>query len=288
MKKVLVFGATGMAGHMVTMYLSNIKDKYIVFNVCHKNKLNENSILCDISDIDAVNEIIQNINPNVIINCIGVLNKVAEKDIKNTVYVNTFFPKFLARVGEMKNIKIVHLSTDCVFTGLKGDYDEKDFKDEEGIYGLSKNLGEIEGKNCLTIRTSIIGPELKNGSGLFNWFMNQKGTIRGFTNVFWSGITTLELSKVIDKALDMNIEGTYNITPGYKISKYDLLNIIKNEFKRDDIVIEKDNTVICDKSLVTIKENFNYKVNSYEIMINEINRWIQENRNLYKLYFKEK
>ncbi|OXX84368.1 hypothetical protein AVM15_04835 [Paraclostridium benzoelyticum] len=284
MKKVLVFGATGMAGHMVTMYLSNIKDKYIVFNVCHKNKLNENSILCDISDIDAVNEIILNINPNVIINCIGILNKVTEEDIKNIVYVNTFFPKFLARIGKMKGIKIIHLSTDCVFTGSKGNYNEQSFKDEEGIYGLSKNLGEIEGKNCFTIRTSIIGPELKNGSGLFNWFMNQNGTIKGFTNVFWSGLTTLELSKAIDMALDLNIEGIYNITPGYKICKYDLLKIIKDEFKKNDITIEKDNTTVCDKSLVTIKKDFDYKVPSYETMIKEMSIWINENKDLYKLY----
>lgn len=284
MKKVLVFGATGMAGHIVSMYLSNMKDKYTVFNVCHKNKLNENSVLCDISDIDNVNEIIQSINPNVIINCVGVLNKVAYKDIKNTVYVNTFFPRFLARIGEMKNIKIIHLSTDCVFSGLKGSYDEKSFKDEDGIYGLSKNLGEIEGKNGLTIRTSIIGPELKNGSGLFNWFMNQKGTISGFSNVFWSGITTLELSKVIDKALDMNIEGIYNITPGYKISKYDLLNIIKDEFKKDDIIIEKNDTNVCDKSLTSLREDFYYKIPSYKTMIYEMRIWMEENKELYKIY----
>ncbi|MGG2466343.1 MAG: dTDP-4-dehydrorhamnose reductase family protein [Paraclostridium dentum] len=284
MKKVLVFGSTGMAGHMVTMYLSNIKDKYNVSNVCHRNKLNKNSIVCDISDINHVNEIIQIIDPDVIINCIGVLNKVAELNIKNTVYVNTFFPKFLARIGEMKNIKIIHLSTDCVFSGSKGSYNEQSFKDEEGIYGLSKNLGEIEDKNCLTIRTSIIGPELKNGSGLFNWFMSQKGTIKGFSSVFWSGITTLELSKAIDKALDTNIEGIYNITPGYKISKYDLLNIIKDEFKKDDIIIEKNNTIVCDKSLVTIKKDFDYKAPSYEEMVKEMKTWMQENRDLYKIY----
>lgn len=284
MKKVLVFGGTGMAGHMITIYLSNLKDKYNVLNVCHRNKLNKNSILCDVSDIDHVNEVIQIVKPDVIINCIGILNKVAAIDIKNTVYINTFFPMFLARIGNRQNIKIIHLSTDCVFSGLKGNYNEKSFKDEDGIYGLSKNLGEIEDKNCLTIRTSIIGPELKNGSGLFNWFMNQKGTIKGFTNVFWSGITTLELSKSIDTALDLNIEGIYNITPGYKISKYDLLNIIKDEFKKSDITIEKDNTTVCDKSLVTIKKDFNYKVPSYETMIKEMSIWINENKGLYKLY----
>lgn len=286
MKRVLIFGSTGMAGHMVTMYLSNIKDKFDVFNVCHKTKFNEKSILCDIANIDLVNKIIKDINPNVIINCIGVLNKVAYDDIKNTVYVNTFFPRFLARIGYKDNIKIIHLSTDCVFSGLKGSYDEESFKDEEEIYGLSKNLGEIQGKNCFTIRTSIIGPELKDGSGLFNWFMHQKGSISGFSNVFWSGITTLELSKVIDKAIESNITGIYNITPGYKISKYDLLNIIKKEFSKEEIKIERNNTVLCDKSLITIKNDFNYKVPSYEKMIEEMSNWMKENKELYKIYYK--
>lgn len=285
MKKVLVFGATGMAGHMITMCLSNIKNKYTIVNVCHKNKLNEDSILCDICNIDAVKEIVENIKPNVIINCIGILNKTAKVDIKNTVYINTFFPRFLARLSEIHDIKIVHLSTDCVFNGLKGNYDENSFKDEEDIYGLSKNLGEIDTKNSLTLRTSIIGPELKDGVGLFNWFMNQKGTISGFTNVFWSGITTLELSKIIDKALDVNIHGVYNITPGYKISKYNLLNIIKNEFRKNDIIIEKNDTIISDKSLKTIKKDFDYKIPSYEVMIREMNIGMQKNKSLYKLYF---
>ncbi|OXX82773.1 hypothetical protein AVM15_16440, partial [Paraclostridium benzoelyticum] len=259
MQKVLIFGATGMAGHMVAMYLSKIKEKYTVYNVCHNSKLNENSILCDINDINKINSIIDYVNPDVIINCIGVLNKSAELDIKNTIYVNTFFPKLLDRIGEMKNIKILHLSTDCVFNGSKGNYSEESFKDEDGIYGLSKNFGEIYGKNSLTIRTSIIGPELKNGSGLFNWFMHQEGIIKGFTNVYWNGITTLELAKVIDKALDLNIQGIYNIANETKISKYNLLNLMKSEFKKDNIEIEKFEEIHCDKSLISVKKDFNYK-----------------------------
>ncbi|WP_250674250.1 SDR family oxidoreductase [Paraclostridium ghonii] len=285
MKKILVFGATGMAGHMVTMYLSKMKEKYTVYNVCHKNKLNENSIICDIDNLEKINELIKNINPDVIINCIGVLNKSAELDIKNTIYVNTFFPRFLARIGEIENIKILHLSTDCVFNGTKGNYSEDSFKDEDGIYGLSKNLGEICDKNSLTIRTSIIGPELKNGSGLFNWFMNQEGYIKGFTNVYWNGITTLELAKVIDKALDINIDGIYNIASDSKISKYDLLNIIKNEFEKNNITIEAFDDIYSDKSLITIKKDFNYKVSSYNDMIKDMNIWMKENKNLYSLYF---
>ncbi|GAA0714472.1 SDR family oxidoreductase [Paraclostridium ghonii] len=285
MKKILVFGATGMAGHMVTMYLSKMKEKYTIYNICHKNKLNENSIICDIDNLEKINELIKNINPDVIINCIGVLNKSAELDIKNTIYVNTFFPRFLARIGEIENIKILHLSTDCVFNGTKGNYSEDSFKDEDEIYGLSKNLGEIYGKNSLTIRTSIIGPELKNGSGLFNWFMHQEGIVKGFTNVYWNGITTLELAKVIDKALDTNIYGIYNIANDSKISKYNLLNIIKDEFGKNNIIIEAFYDIYSDKSLITIKKDFNYKVSSYNDMIKDMNIWMKENKNLYNLYF---
>lgn len=285
MKKVLVFGATGMAGHMVTMYLSQFKEKYDVVSVCHRSKLNENSVICDISDINKVNEIIQDENPNVIINCIGVLNKTAEDDIKNTVYVNTFFPRFLARIGELKDIKIIHLSTDCVFDGKEGGYTENSFKNENGIYGLSKNLGEIYEKNSLTIRTSIIGPELKNGSGLFHWFMNQDGTINGFTKAYWTGITTLELSKAIDKAIDDNIEGLYHIVPNKKIAKYDLLNIFKDVFNRDDVRIEENNTYTCDKSLIRSKDGFEFEVSSYEDMIIQMRNWMLSNKEIYNLYF---
>lgn len=285
MKKVLVFGATGMAGHMVSMYLSQFKEKYNVVSVCHRNKLNENSVICDISDINRVNEIIDNEKPNVIINCIGVLNKNAEDDIKNTVYVNTFFPRFLARIGEMKDIKIIHLSTDCVFDGKDGGYTEKSFKNENSIYGLSKNLGEIYGKNSVTIRTSIIGPELKNGSGLFHWFMNQDGNISGFTKVYWTGVTTLELAKAIDKALDENIEGLYHLVPDVKISKYNLLNILKNEFGKVKVTIEENDSYVCDKSLIRTKDNFSFKVNSYENMIREMKEWMIDNKDVYKLYF---
>lgn len=285
MKKILVFGATGMAGHIITMYLSQFKEKYEVHNVCHRNKFNKESIICDIEDIKKVNKIVEDINPTVIINCIGVLNKTAEYDIKNTVYINSFFPNFLARIGEMKNIKIIHLSTDCVFDGKKGNYTEKSFKSEDGIYGLSKNLGEISGKNSLTIRTSIIGPELKNGSGLFHWFMKQKGRMKGFTNVYWTGITTLELAKAIDEALEENIEGLYHVVPCEKISKYNLLNIFKNEFKKDDIIIEKSEEFVSDKSLVVTKDDFSFEASSYQQMIEDMNKWMKKNKDIYTLYF---
>lgn len=285
MKNILIFGGSGMAGHMITMYLSYFTDKYKVYNVCHKNKLNDNSIICNIEDLDAVLNIVKDTNPDVIINCVGILNKSANIDIKNTVYTNTFFPRFLARIGELENIKVIHLSSDCVFSGKEGNYSEASFKDEDDIYGLSKNLGEIDSKNSLTIRTSIIGPELKNGSGLFNWFMHQRGVIGGYTKVYWTGITTLELAKVIDNVIDTDLSGIYNVVPNYKISKYDLLNLIKDEFDKDDIIIEKDSTVSSDKSLISIKTDLNYNVSSYDVMIKDMYIWMTTHKDLYNLYF---
>lgn len=282
MKKVLVFGARGMAGHVITLYLSKLKDKYNITNVCNKQSLNDDSILCDISDIRRVTKLIELNNPDVIINCVGILNKDEYSDIQNMTYVNTFFPRFLARFGETHNIKIIHLSTDCVFDGKIGNYTEKSFKSENGIYGLSKNLGEIDSKNCITIRTSIIGPELKDGSGLFNWFMKQSNDINGFSNVYWTGITTLELAKVVDKLIDEDINGIYNIVPDYKISKYELLNIIKNVFSKTNINIIKNSDVKSDKSLISSKLKFS--VSTYESMIIEMRDWILENKSIYSRY----
>lgn len=285
MKNILVFGTSGMAGHMITLYLSKLTQKYNVIGVCHKNKFNEKDIICDISNINMINNLIENSNLDIIINCVGVLNKNAEKDIKNTVYINTFFPKFLERIAQIRNIKIIHLSTDCVFDGKKGNYTETSFKNENSIYGLSKNLGEIYSKNALTIRTSIIGPELKHGSGLFHWFMHQHGTIKGYSNVYWTGITTLELAKAIDKAIDENIYGLYHIVPSKKISKYDLLNILKKEFNRFDINIQNDDTYVSDKSLIRSSDNFSFEVSSYEDMIHELNTWMISNKEIYTLYY---
>jgi dTDP-4-dehydrorhamnose reductase len=159
-KKVLVFGGRGMAGHMIAMYLKSL-NKYKAYNIVSKEELDENSIICYVLDIKKVEEIIDNISPQVIINCIGILNDKSDLNVLNTVFINSFFPKLLENIGYKKDIKIIHLSTDCVFSGSRGHYTEKDIKDETNMYGLSKNIGGIINKKDLTFRTSIIGPELK-------------------------------------------------------------------------------------------------------------------------------
>ncbi len=284
MKKILVFGARGMAGHMVYMYLKSL-NKYEIYNTVTSNHLDENSIRCNVLNIDKVNEIISDLNPEIIINCIGILNDKSDLNLERTAFLNTFFPKYLENRGRVNNIKIIHISTDCVFTGNKGSYTETDFKDESNMYGLSKNFGEIINTKDLTFRTSIIGPELKeNGKGLFHWFMNQEGKVDGYNNVYWSGITTLELAKAIDKAIETNLCGLYQLVSKDKISKHYLLSIIKKEFNKLDVEILHYYGKIVDKSLVNTRDDFDFTVNNYNEMIKDMKTWMINNNILYKQY----
>ena len=133
----------------------------------------------------------------------------------------------MRKVGGM----LIHISTDCVFSGNKGNYIETDYRDARDIYGLSKALGEIDNENDLTIRTSIIGPELKtNGEGLFHWFLSQKGNVYGYTDAIWGGVTTLEFAKAIDCAIEQRITGLINLTNKVPISKYELLKLSQKIF----------------------------------------------------------
>ena len=172
------------------------------------------------------------------------------------------------------------------FDGKRGKYSENDTPNESKTYGLSKFLGEIiEGKH-LTLRTSIIGPELKKeGKGLMHWIFNEKGKIKGYNKAIWGGITTLELSKVIEYCISYNISGLYHVTNGESISKYDLLNLIKREFELNQIEIIKDSSIIYDRSLVSERSDIKYKFSSYDKMISELNLFYGINKDLYSYRF---
>ena len=139
----------------------------------------------------------------------------------------------MKRLADVVGAKLIHISTDCVFSGRQGMYADNDFRDADDIYGRSKALGEIFSDKDLTIRTSIIGPELKRyGEGLFHWFMSQRERVNGYTKVFWSGVTTLELAKAIEYSLDNDVTGLFQLSNGVRISKYDLLVLFNEIFKR--------------------------------------------------------
>lgn len=284
MKKLLLLGATGMAGHVAYYYLKTT-GKYEIINVVYRTKFNDESIILDITNKEATEALILSIQPDIIINCIGVLIKGSQEFPDNAIYINAYFPHLLERIASNINAKLIHISTDCVFSGKKGNYKETDERDADDIYGKSKGLGEVINDKDLTIRTSIIGPELKqNGEGLFHWFMKQSGEINGYTKAFWSGVTTLELAKAIDATIEQNMTGLLHLTNGEKIAKYDLLSLFKEIWEVDKVQINLIEGKSVDKSLSCTIKKFKYKVPSYREMLLSQKEFMNINKELYTQY----
>lgn len=282
--KILVLGSTGMAGHVIYRILSTRVD-YEVTNVSFRKKLNESSIILDITDKYLLFKTIKRIKPEIVINCIGILKKGAKESPENAIFVNAYFPHLLSRLTAESKTKLIHISTDCVFSGSKGNYSPKHPKDAQDIYGMSKALGEIINQNDLTIRTSIIGPEIKTeGEGLLHWFLNQQGEIRGYTNSYWSGVTTLQLAKLIEHSIDNNFIGLIQYSNGIKISKYQLLKIFQETWHKYNIEIIPENGKKVDKSLIPSYPQSILPVPSYIIMCKELAEYMNNNSQFYKHY----
>lgn len=279
MKKILIIGIKGMAGHVIYNYLNKNTD-YKVFGIARNIAENNQEISLDVSDTKKLKEIIAYHNFDVIINCIGILNKDAEDNPSKAIWFNSYFPHFLEEITKESQTQIIHISTDCVFNGRKGNYAENDFKDGEGFYAQSKALGEITNDKDLTIRTSIIGPELKNGIGLFHWFMNQSGEINGYTLAYWSGVTTLELAKAIEYIVENPLQGLVHLTNGIPISKFDLVNLFKDIWNKNQTTILPYEGKNVDKSLQK-SELLKYEVKSYKDMLIEQSEWMEEFSYLY-------
>ena len=178
------------------------------------------------------------------------------------------------------------MSTDCVFSGRRGTYNEASIPDGETYYDRTKALGEVNDSRNLTFRNSIVGPDMyENGIGLFNWFMKQNAPIGGYTKAVWTGVTTLTLAKAMDAALETNLSGLYNLVNNDTISKYELLGLFNKYFKDGKLQVNENPDFICDKSLVNNRKDFPFIVPSYEIMVQEMHEWIISHKELYPHYF---
>lgn len=283
MKKILLFGATGMAGHIAYYHLQ-ATGEYDITNVVYRTPLTEDSIIVDVTDCNAVANVVREVRPDIILNCIGVLIKGAMEHPDNAILINAYFPHLLKKMADEVGAKLIHVSTDCVFSGKKGNYTENDLRDADDVYGRSKALGEIINDKDLTIRTSIIGPELKrNGEGLFHWFMNQHGEVNGFKTAIWGGVTTLELAKAIHIAIENSVCGLVQLSNGKGISKYDLLKLFKEIWKKEDIEIYPYDANGVNKSIAK-SERFEYIVPEYRQMLEEQAEWMSKHKELYSQY----
>ena len=264
-----------MLGHVLLNKLNDL-DTYDVFDITRNKENRSNNFKCDVTSFDSIFEIINQIKPNYIINCVGVLIKGSLSDPSNAILLNALLPHKLVQFSEVVNTKLIHISTDCVFDGSKGCYIETDSKTAQDTYGLSKSLGEINDDKNLTLRTSIIGPELKdNGEGLFSWFVKQTGEISGFSESIWGGVTTFILADIIIKSINENLTGLIHVTNGQPISKFDLLSLIKDKFQLNNIQLKRAPGKKADKSLNTKYHYFN--VPSYEEMITDMHKCYLKN-----------
>ena len=280
---ILVLGASGMAGHVISLVLR--ENGFDVDTLSSKNLLDKDTVLIDVMNLKELQNFLERKKYEVVINCIGVLVKQSDERKDLASYLNAFLPHFLENFYKNSGTKVIHLSTDCVFSGENPPYQEDSAYDGKLFYDRSKALGEIINNKDLTFRMSIIGPDLHfDGIGLFNWFLGQTGQISGYTKTIWSGITTIELAKGIIEAINQNLTGLYHLVPNTNISKFDLLNIIKHTFRRDDISIEPNDDIVIDKTLVNTRKDFNFVVNDYQKMIEEMLVWISQHKNLYPHY----
>jgi dTDP-4-dehydrorhamnose reductase len=264
--KVLVIGANGMAGHVITRYL-----KQQGHNVSTIARSNADLIMNveNFAEVQRLNEVTNMFD--FVINCIGLLVKDSNDRPDRAVFINGWFPHFLEHIFSNSKTRVVHLSTDCVFDGKKGNYIEPDTHTEMNFYGRSKSLGEINNSKDITFRMSIIGPELKsNGTGLMKWILsNTESTLNGWDNAMWNGITTLELAKCIEKYInDPTITGVYHLVNNDNyISKYDLLKKINDVYALGKTIVRTQGPKPVNKILIDTRKEFDFNISNYDIQL---------------------
>ena len=287
-QKILLFGCNGMLGHKVLQNLS--LDFKIIGTIKKKNNnsLNSYDLIKDINvkDFNKIENLIKAINPTYVINCTGIIKqKLEKKNYSDLKTINYSFPLFLDKLTKKYRFKQIHFSTDCVFDGKKGNYNEKSSRNAKDKYGKYKALVEERIKNnTLIIRTSIIGHEIDGKKlSLLEWFLKNKKKVFGYSFAFFSGLTTLELSKILKKIIENKKfhKGLYNIA-SVKISKYHLLQKINKIYNLKKKII-KNNKFKIDRSLNPSKFNrkFKIQISSWDNQILEMFKDYKRNKKLY-------
>ena len=282
MARLLVLGVTGMIGHKVFQVVTSNN----AFDVCgvSKRSLDSETVLADLREFSDVAKLLKKTKPNFVINCSGLLIEDSEAKAIDAIRLNALLPLYLKELSDEYDFKLIQISTDCVFSGKNGPYKENAQKDATNVYGITKSLSEIDDDRNLTIRTSVIGPDLYNdGQELFHWFMCQEGEISGYKKSLWSGVTTLELAKSIIWSIDNDIKGLRNLTSSSPISKYELLKIM-NEETNKHLTINIADGPDHNKSLIN-SYNFYYESKiDYKTIIKEMIDDIIKRKNDYSHY----
>jgi len=258
-KKILILGATGMLGNTLFARFSTDENLDVFATVRTLDGLSRRfapgalakvHACVDADNFDSILRVLAAVRPDVVINCIGIIKQLPiAKDPVVSISINALFPHRLALACKASGARLIHISTDCVFRGDKGNYSEDDPSDAEDLYGRSKFLGEVDSSHCVTLRTSIIGHELKGGHGLIDWFLAQQGKVRGFTRAVYSGFTTVEMARIISGFVipKEELSGIYHVSSA-PITKDGLLRLVAARYGKD-IEIEPYDRFVCDRSL---------------------------------------
>ncbi|UUZ89561.1 SDR family oxidoreductase [Paenibacillus sp. P25] len=290
--RVLVIGGGGMAGHMLLKYMAAQTSYEVFYTVRRRPEAlhpqqeaaggmphrSGAELYLDASDSAKVEQLVLAVRPDIIVNCAGILNDYARQNEIMAYRINGLLPHQLAGLAESLGGRLVHISTDCVFSGERGNYEERHVPDGTSVYARTKALGEVMHSPHLTIRTSIIGPEIReNGIGLLGWFLRQQGVIKGFVRVPWNGVTTLELAKFIHHAIERGprLRGLVHLTAPHPVSKCESLQLFQEVFDKQDVVIRPDDAVVLDRTLSNTRADLGYEVPEYPGMLAEPRDWMR-------------
>ena len=282
--RVLVLGATGMLGHKVLQtFVRNGADVAATTRTPDSAELlktvpeaKDAKVIhsFDVSDSSALEKLLRQMEPSVVINCVGAIKqRPAASEPIPAITINALLPHRLAGILADIGGRLIHFSTDCVFTGERGRYTEQDLPDARDLYGRTKSLGEVSGPKALTLRTSMIGRELRYHDSLLDWFLRQRGeTIRGFTKAWWSGVTANHLADLVFRVVrdHPDLNGLFQVSSG-RISKYDLLVKLREAYELD-VTIVPDSSFVCDRSLVgsLFESAIGYRCLPWETLLAEL------------------
>lgn len=282
--RLLIIGSNRKSGHIVSLYL---KERGHYVDCFEQPQYICNSLYGDTHDHVFIKHVVENGDYNAIVYCDAIINNNAEEDKAEAAFINAYLPHYLEFITKGTKTKVIMISTDCVYSGTKGNYVETDRPDGESFYARSKALGEIYNEKDYTIRTSLIGPDINyDGIGLLNWFMKQKGSVKGFSKAIWTGITTLELAKIVEQICIQDVNGMEHLVPDHPISKLELLNKFNYYFRDREFEIISDDSLISDKSLIRTRKLLNYMIPDYDIMLQELKEWMEQHKDLYPHYYK--
>ena len=285
--KFFICGCNGMAGHTISLYLQEQGHEVYGFDL-QESKLIK-SFAGNAFDTETIARVIKEGKYDTVINCIGVLNQFAENNHALAAFLNSYFPHFLAKTTEGTDTQVIHMTTDCVFSGKKGSYTEHDHRDGETFYDRSKALGELDDEKNLSLRNSIVGADINpKGIGLLNWFMNnttgENPVVNGYAKAMWTGQCTYQLAKTMEAAAKERAHGLVNAVPDTDISKYELLKLFNKYLRGGRVQINPVEGVNADKSLKRTNWDFNYRIPDYEQMVAEMAEWIFKHKELYPHY----